>query len=172
MSLLMREMSCRYDVGELETRLGVDLELEALSDYESNAVLIAETIDADVPIAAEEGDKEFSGDSSGYDLGVTIDDIVAEPEQYVGLTVTVSDEVEEHLLMPHSFLLGDEALLAGSKAPQTEFFVEATTYVTGEVRLFNLKEIEGELGIDLDDGALRIYEGRPVIAVDSLMFVK
>jgi hypothetical protein len=84
----------------------------------------------------------------------------------------VSGEVEEQLLVPHTFLLGDDALLAVSKTPRPELFVEVTAYVTGEVRLFNLQEVERELGIDLDDEAPRNYEGQPVIVVDALLLMK
>lgn len=160
-----------YDVAQLLKSLRVSVDQEAISGYETRAVLVAEVIDADVPIASEVGDQEFS-DSAGYDRGVTIDDVATHPEQHLGLTVTVSGEVEEQLLTPHIFVLGDDALLAISKTPGPELFVEATAYVTGEVRLFNLKEIEQELGLDLDDEALRGYEGQPVILVESLLLVK
>lgn len=160
-----------YEPAELEASLGVNLDKEALSGYSSPAVLVAEEIDVDVPIASAAGDQEFGG-SAGYDLGVTISDVTAHPQEHAGLTVTVSGEVEEHLLTPHAFLLGDDALLAVTKTPRPELFVEATVYITGEVRLFNLKDTERELGIDLDDEALRSYEGQPVILVDSLLLMK
>ncbi len=125
-----------------------------------------------MPIAVSAGDKEFAAGSAGYDRGVTTDDVVHDPAAYLGQTVTVSDEVEEHLLTPHAFLLGDRGLLAVSAQPHSELFVEATAYVTGEVRRFHLHQVEQDLGIDLDDGLLRPHEGEPVIVVHSLSLVR
>ncbi|HEV2065285.1 MAG TPA: hypothetical protein VGR08_00510 [Thermomicrobiales bacterium] len=159
-----------YESGNLESSLGSTLDPGALSGYGSNAMLVAESIDVDKPIASEAGDKEFGAGSAGYDLGVTVDDILAQPQELVGLTVTVSDEVEEHLLTPHAFLLGDSALLAVSTTAHPELFVEATAYVTGEVRIFNYEEAERTTGLDLDE-RLRDYEGQPMILVESLTMV-
>lgn len=159
-----------YKPDNLESSLGISLDPGALSGYGSNAMLVAESIDVDVPIASEAGDKEFGAGSAGYDLGVTIDDIFAQPQEFAGLTVTVSDEVEEHLLTPHAFLLGDSALLAVSTTAHPELFVETTAYVTGEVRLFDFEETERTTGLDLDE-RLRDYEGQPMILVESLTMV-
>ena len=159
------------DVAALASRLRVDLDAGALAAYHGRLVLVARAIDLDVPVAAAAGDKEFTAGSAGYDRGITTDDVVHHPDRYLGLTVTVSDEVEEHLLTPHAFLLGDRALLAVSAQPRPELFVEATAYVTGEVRRFDLGRIEAELGIDLDDDLLRPHEGEPVIVVRSVVLV-
>jgi len=160
-----------YAPDSLKSSLGITLDPGSLSGYGSEAVLVAKAIDVDVPIASQTGDKEFGAGSSGHDLGVTIGDIFAQPEELVGLTVTVSSEVEEHLLTPHAFLLGDKALVAISTTPHPELFVEATAYVTGEVRLFDLEETERATGLDLDE-RLRDYEGQPMILVESLKLVK
>jgi len=95
-----------YDRTRLETSLGIKLDPGALTDYESRSVLIAHTIDVDVPMGTQAGDEEFSSGSSAYDLGGTIDDILAQPEEFVGLTVSVSGDVEENLLTFDVFLLG------------------------------------------------------------------
>jgi hypothetical protein len=159
-----------YDLNRLESRLGITLDANLLTGYRGSAVLVAEAIDVDVPIASEAGDKEFGIGSGGYDRGITIDDIAAQPEELAGLTVTVSDEVEEDLLTPHAFLLGDEGMLSISVTPRPELFVEATAYVTGEVRIFNLEEVRRITGLDLAEG-FRAYNGRPVILVESLVVV-
>jgi len=160
-----------YDPAALTADAGIALDPNAVTGYGGSAVLVAEAIDVDVPIASVAGDKEFGSGSSGYDLGVTIDDILARPDEYVGLTVTVSDEVEEQLLTPHAFVLGDGALLCVSATPHPELFVEATAYVTGEVVRFDLGEIERRTGLDLDDGVFQGFEGRPVILVDSILLM-
>jgi hypothetical protein len=156
----------------LERALGIDLAAVSQAGYGGSSVLVAEAIDLDVPIAAQAGDKELAGTSDGYDLGVTIEDVVRDPERYLGQRVTVSGEVEEHLLTPHAFLLDDYGLLAVSAAPRPELIVEATAYVEGEVRLFDVAQLESELGIDLDDALLAPYAGKPVIIVEQLVLVK
>jgi len=62
---------------------------------------------------------------------------------------------------------GDGELLAISATPHPELFVEATAYVMGEVRLFDLQDIERTTGVDLDD-ALRRYQRQPVILIESV----
>jgi hypothetical protein len=74
----------QYGSAELEASLGVELDHDALSGYRSQAVLVAEAIDVDVPTAAAAGDQEFGG-STGHDPGVTIDDVVTNPERYEDL---------------------------------------------------------------------------------------
>lgn len=159
----------RYDLATLQATLGITLDEASLANYQSSAVLVVDAIDLDVPIASEAGDKEFGGGSSGYDFGVTIDDIVAQSDEYLGLTVTVSDEVEEGILTPHVFLIGDQKLLCISPNPRPEPFVESTAYVTGEVMLFDIAEVEQMLGIDLDDASFSSFEGQPFILVESVV---
>lgn len=158
----------RFDPAALEADLGVSLDGEAVERYEGPAVLVVDAIDIDVPVASEAGDKEFGAGSSGYDFGISVDDIIQGTDEYLGITVTVSDEVEEALLTPHAFTLGDRHLLVVSGEPVPEAFVEATAYVTGEVRVFHLAEVEEELGIDLDDEAVRAYEGRSFVLAESV----
>lgn len=147
--------------------------LPAESDgYAGQAVLVAEAVNLDVPDAGVAGDKEFSAGSDGLEQGVTYSDVVDDPDQYLGQTVRISAEVEEGPLTPHVFLLGDQDLLAISPEPRREVFVEATAYVTGEVRRFGLEELEQELGIDLNDARLRPHEGDPVIVVHAVKLVK
>lgn len=156
----------------LEENLGVSMDEEAIGNYGGPAVLAVDAIDLDVPAASEAGDKEFGFGSSGYDFGVTIDDVINDTKDHIGMTVTVSDEVEESLLTSHAFILGDQHLLVVSEETQPGVFVEATAYVTGEVRVFHLAEVEAQIGIDLDDAAMQRFEGRPFILMESVELVK
>ena len=158
-----------YSQQGLREAIGVDA-ADVLGEDES-AVLVAEAIDPDVPVASEAGDKEFGNPSSGYDYGITIDVIIHGTDDYTGLTVTVSDDVEEGLMTPHAFVLGDEHLLVISPRPRNDIFVESTVYATGEVRVFHVADVEDRLGIPLDDNQLRDFEGKPFILVESIVVV-
>jgi hypothetical protein len=123
------------------------------------------------PEAATDGDQEFPAGSGGPEHSVTVDDVLDRPGQYLGQVVSVSAEVEEGLLTPRAFILGDRGLLAVSAEPRPELFAEATAHVTGEVRRFGIEELEQELGIDLDDAQLRPHVGEPVIIVHVVEIV-
>ena len=51
-----------------------------------------------------------------------------------------------------------------------EGFFEEDDEVTidGEVRVFNLQEVEKELGVDLVDAAFLTWEGRPVVIANHI----
>ncbi len=143
----------------------------SIDGYKGTAVLVAREIETDPPIEIGPGDKEFAISSDGYDIGITTYDLTWHPDAFLGEIVTVSGEIEEHLLTPHAFLLGDEALLVVSAKARPELFVEATAYVTGEVRRFDLAELETQLGVDLDDDLLAAYQGKPVIVATYVEMV-
>ncbi|HEV2106865.1 MAG TPA: hypothetical protein VGR16_01235 [Thermomicrobiales bacterium] len=145
---------------EPETWIDLGIETAAVpSDYQGKAVLVAESVELNPPSEIRPGDKEFASDTDGYDIGITAYDLTHNGDAYLGQTVVVSGEVEDRFLTLHAFLLGDDRFLVISKEPQPELFVEATAYVTGQVRRFHLKEIEAELGVDLDDQLLAEFEG-------------
>lgn len=160
----------RFDPAALEAALGPDLALPA-DRYDGAAVVVAESIELNPPEHPGPGDKEFPAGSSGYEIGVTVNDIVTRPEEYVGETVEVSDEIDEPALTPNVFVLGDEQLLVVSAEPTPDVFIEATAYVVGEVRLFDLTTMEAELGLDLDDAMLAPFAGEPVVVARSIAVV-
>lgn len=157
----------RFDPTALSAALGAALDVTA-GDYDGTAVLVAEAIELDPPEHAGPGDKEFPAGSSGYEIGLKVNDVVARPEEYVGETVEVSDEIDEPALTPHAFVLGDEQLLVVSVAPAPDVFIEATAYVTGDVRLFVPEALEAELGVELDDERLARFVGEPVIVARTI----
>ena len=159
----------RFDPAALATDLGVDAAALAGS-YDGKSALVAGTIELDPPAHAGPGDKEFPAGSSGYDIGVTTNDLVRRTEEFLGEVVEVSDEIDEPALTPHAFVLGDEQLLVVSAQPE-DVFIEATAYVTGLVRRFDLVEVEAALGIDLDDATFERFAGEPVIVAESVAVV-
>ena len=160
----------RFDLPTLERDLALDLSVPP-GEYDGSSVVVVEMIELDPPQHAGPGDKEFPAGSSGYEIGITVNDIVARPDQYVGEVVEVSDEIDEPALTPHAFVLGDEQLLVVSAVLTPDVFIEATAYVTGEVRLFDLAVMESELGIDLDDAMLASFVGEPVLIARAVSVV-
>jgi len=154
----------------LREELGVG-PVAALMNPDERAVLAAEAIELDPPEHLVAGDKEFPGGGSGYEVGATINDVVARPEEYLGRVVAVSDEIDEPELGPHAFVLGDEQLPVVMAEPNPEVFVEASGYVVGEVVRFDRALVEERLGIDLDDEAVARFEGGPALVARSVEVV-
>lgn len=134
------------------------------SDYEGEAVLVAEAVELNPPSEIGPGDKEFMSGSDGYDIGVTTYDLVHGGDAYLGRSVVVSGEVEDQFVTPHAFLLGDDSLLVISAEPRPELFIEATAYVRGQVLRFHIEEMEADLGIDLDDDRFSNFGGVVLVA--------
>lgn len=110
----------------------------------------------------------------------TIDEVAANPAEYAGEQVTLSGDVN-NVLGPRSFILGSgaggqvlvigaepmDALGATGMASPAEL-ADDTVQVTGTVRMFNLTEVERDVGADLNDQAFAGWEGRPVIVASNL----
>lgn len=106
--------------------------------------------------------------------------IVANPNAYIGQTVTVAGDVEE-VFGPRVFTL-DEETIAGNTdllvlSPQRpELNLEAIdnnwlndgVRVTGTVRRMVVADVERELGWDLDNELEVEYRDRPVIIAQSI----
>lgn len=160
-----------FDPVVLSSELGITLDTSGLANFQDEPVLIVEEIELNPPLAIGPGDKEFPSGSDGWDLIVTIDEVLARPLNYEDQRITVSGEIEEGLLIPHAFLMGDGKLLVLSADPRSDIFVEATAYATGSVRIFQLAEIEAELGVDLDDERFAFFEGSPVLIAESIEII-
>jgi hypothetical protein len=113
------------------------------------------------------------------DAGVTVEDIVFDPEKYVGKRVTVAATVKgtfgERAFLLHGEKLVDELLAVGAD-PYPEMDNDKMDYplhpvkavrVTGVVRHYD-GGVERETGVRLDDARLKDYAGKPVIVVESL----
>lgn len=113
--------------------------------------------------------------------GVTIDDIVDNPQDYVGQTVTVSGEIGR-VYGPNAFTLGSDAALGegilviipstanvtGLRTDGTLYYEEDVIQVTGTVREQSIAEVEQELGLDFDPQLDVDYEGtQPMIVAET-----
>ncbi len=99
------------------------------------------------PTAATAGDTESPKPSAFGERGITVGDVVANTDRYVGRRVTVSGEIES-TLQGNAFLLGDAEILVVSAEP-TEAFAEATGIVTGVVRRLGRPDLERRFGVRL-----------------------
>lgn len=156
----------------LRQRLGTELDRGIADQCLGQPVILAESLLVNPPFAYGPGDKEFPAGSDGWDLVVTINDVLDEPQQLISQRVTVSGEIEEGLRLPNAFLLGDRKLLIISLRTDTDLVPEATAYATGEVRFLDADEIELEFGINLDDERLEFFAGDPVVIADEIQVVK
>lgn len=160
-----------FDRAAAAVRLGGSAAVARLEAYGGRSMLVATSVVVDPPSHPGPGDKEFAATTDGFDVGVTVFDLIAHPEEHLGESVVVSGEIEEHLLTPHLFVLGDQRLLVVSAEPRPDLFVEATAYVAGDVRRFDVAEIEAELGLDLADARVAPFAGKPVVVARSVELV-
>ncbi len=159
-----------FNIPALEAETGVDLNEAALAGYGRASALVALTIHVAPPAEIGPGDPEYGG-SAGPDIGVTVRDIGADPEQYLGQTVEVSGEIE-YVYGPYAYWLEDGGALVVSATPHPEAFDEASAFVRGAVRRFDIAALEAELGIDLNDQDLQHLEDAPVIVAEWFQMVK
>ncbi len=159
-----------FEPAALESELSISLNTPSIAAYDGKVVLIAQQISVELPDGVVPGDPEFGG-SAGYEIGITVYDLTHDTDEYVGETVTVSDEVEEGLLTSHAFWLGDEKLLVVSAKPLSDVFVETTAYVTGEVHRFDLGTVEATTGVDLNDDRFQSFKGEPFIYAEMVHVV-
>lgn len=118
--------------------------------------------------------------AEGVVLG--LGDIAANPDQYIGQTVTVVAEVEE-VVSPMSFRLSDESLArlggdqtmlvlspqAAQLAPLEDQWLNDEVRVTGTLRRMTVVEVEQEIGWDLSPEIESEVEGmRPVLIAQRI----
>lgn len=136
---------------EIEQDFDFGLEDDLYVEYENRVGIVADSIE---PIA-------------------TVSNIDDDPEAYYGQDVTVVGDVVE-LVSTNAFQLDDPALLGGDTllvvgGEDLTVADGQTVEVTGTVRQFNLTDVEGEFGFDLEDELFGDYEGSPVIVATSVM---
>lgn len=130
----------------------------------------------------EMGPKGGVGGPAEGEMGVTIKDVVDNPDRYLGKTVTVSGEVED-IHGPKAFTLGGEGflfnkeLLVVSARPVPEIpdrpgdvdlVKDDITQVTGTVRRMTVAEVEREIGWDLHPDLEAEFIDKPVLIARSI----
>jgi hypothetical protein len=94
----------------------------------------------------------------------------AEPSPFVGLTLTVSSEVER-VLGPRAFTLGggQGELLVIAQEPGVTVNQATSVTVTGTVREgFDLPRVESEFGFDYDDAQFTEFDGEPYLVATAV----
>lgn len=118
----------------------------------------------DEPAAATDaGDAPATAADSAEDTTLDLATIAAEPDKYIGQTVTVVADVEE-VFGPNAFALDEDAFVrggvdndvlvvskqAGSLGNIDDQWLNNKVRVTGTVARMNLVEVEREVGWDLN----------------------
>lgn len=124
-------------------------------------------------------------ESQGQARAASVADILDNPSEFYGNTATVSGLVTE-VVGPNAVVIGGNELvnegLLVIGAQQLDQIVEGVpegepfeirqqdlVQATGNVREFNLQEVEQEVGYALDEGVFGEFEGRPVVVANSFV---
>lgn len=138
------------------------------------AIVIATFVEFANPTDMEYLDEEVS---DSFEVGVTAEDIIDNPEDYYGDEVIVNGEVEQWL-GPRAFLLDAEgiindSLLVITRSPQLifedpEIFGDAVWRVDGEVQQLIVREVWTDYDLDLDPQLVVDYETGPYVLADTI----
>ena len=113
--------------------------------------------------------------------GVTARQVIENPANYVGKTVTVSGDVEE-IWGPRAFnmdsdvtvgellVIGREPFPQVAAAGNRAYVVSDVATVTGVVRLLVTADIEREIGWDLDPQIEAEFNAKPVLIAQTISF--
>ncbi|MCT7970045.1 hypothetical protein NG799_27410 [Laspinema sp. D1] len=113
----------------------------------------------------------------GQEMAATTENISSNPENFMGQMVTVRGDVKEIDTSSDTFLMDDDRFLTGEGIlvinSSGEVFAipnadEMQVQVTGEVRQFNLGDINTGYGLNLDPQLYSEYENQPAIVAESL----
>lgn len=120
------------------------------------------------------------------EAGITVDEILDNPQVYQGLEVTVEGVVNEWVAK-NAFTIGSQGLLdegllviAASDFPNPEnvasdqLAISDNSYVevTGTIKIFNREQIQQELAVELEPEVFTSYENTPVILVQQVREVQ
>ena len=135
-----------------------------------------------LPIVLAASCAESSSEKAARVGGVTAQQIIENPNAYVGKTVTVSGDVEE-IWGPRAFNMDSgasvgELLVVGREPfPQvtnngsdTAVLFNDVATVTGVVRMFVTADVEREIGWDLDPRIEADFNAKPVLIAQSVSF--
>ncbi len=112
--------------------------------------------------------------SEGPEAGTRLEDVIKEPQQFMGRTVTVSADVSE-IITSRSFRLGGEdtggiGLLVFSAAGTQDLDDDDVVRVTGTVREIAYDTFREDFGFEARDD-VRQSEGEAAIAASSVTVI-
>jgi hypothetical protein len=170
----------RFDEQAIEKELGIDLPNNfAYAEWAGKVVIIAREV-ALTPRAEGTAGVRDQRDQTGITappatVESKIDRIVDSPTEFVGKTVRVTGEVDKLrggalVLEDRDLFFDDEILVVIPPALRagTNVAEEAIIEVTGTVRLFELGVFRNDYGVDLDQGMLRAWTGKPAIVATAV----
>lgn len=119
-------------------------------------------------------------ESAGQAIGVSVADIVDNPSEFYGKTLTVSGLVSE-VVAPNAVTIGgsgafEEELLIVSAQPlpqlaegeEVEIVADDLIQATGTLQEFQISEFEEGLDTQFDDQLFATYEGEPALQASSV----
>lgn len=112
----------------------------------------------------------------GAKQSVPAEEVSESTEQYIGETITMRGEIAQTNDYPNSFTIDDNRFFGGENilvinatgAPITLPAEDIQVQVTGEVRQFQIAEIERDFDLTLDPNYYVEYENQPAIVAESI----
>jgi hypothetical protein len=145
----------RFNLAEVNQEYNLNLQADAYSEYENRPAIIAQSL----ALAPDPGD------------------ITSEPALFYGQTLAITGEVGERKDNA-SFILGEDQLLGGNELlvlhpePQANLNEGDNVVVTGQVRPFNVAELQRDYNLtwdaNLQSQLQEEYGDRPVIVATNV----
>ncbi len=135
----------------------------------------------DQPWVDKEASKSVDILESAPGQNVSIEEVTKDPESFVGRVVSVrglviqtigtrgitvensAKDTGELLVISRESLMG-----VGSGTGKGTYDENEGIRASGVVRIFNIEQLESEVGFPLNEDAYKGYEGKPVIIADSI----
>lgn len=145
----------RFNLAEVNQQYNLDLQPDLYSEYENRPAIIAQSL----ALAPDPGD------------------LTSEPDLFYGQTLAVTGEVGERKGNT-SFVLGEDQVLGGDELlvihtePQADLNEGENVVVTGELRPFNVAELQRDYNLtwdaNLQSQLEQEYGDKPVIVATSV----
>jgi hypothetical protein len=170
-----------FDLAAIERDLDFDLDDEQLAAWAGTPVIVARSV-----VEWSPGFGPLATRPAGAQevVEATVDQITDQPSAFYADIVVVTGELDRSIgwrsfVIEDNDLLFDEELLVVSARPlvdrdgqpiriATFALQQVPARVTGNVRPFDLAEIERELDLDLDDNLYTEWVGKPVLIATSV----
>lgn len=168
----------RLTVAEIERELSLDLDPEVEAEFSNKPVIVATLIDPMGEAAPTDATAmpEATATSNMGDDQITVADLVANQDQYIGKTVTITEEIDQ-VISPTLFSVDEDAplqggidndlLVIGGQNDQ-QLGRDQLVTIVGTVQQFDQAAIEQAAGSQLDANFVQDWTGRIVIMADSI----
>lgn len=183
-----------FEIADINRDLNLNLDPETYRDFDNKPVLVASSVEvieeeasADTtatPVgewnATAPTEAVIGAEAGGAETAaLTVAELTSNAERYLDQRVSVRSDLNS-VIGPDAFVLDEDApfddgidrdllVISGTQGDVVEEGVEVE--VGGVVRMLDIAEIEQTTGRDLDDAALQMYVGRPVVVASYVRAV-